>query len=188
MTRPPSSAARTKMLKAALELVLEHGVNAFSIDEVARRSGVAKTTIYRHFATKNELIVASLDGAIPIPAIPDTGSLRGDLLEFLSTVLPIFKDRTVTRLFFDIYAAAARDPELRKLQQSMMRGRALPTLTIFQRGQARGEISPNFDYPTAMEIMEGPFIIRSMFRPEALTDATLESLVERILTSLKGGL
>lgn len=161
------------------------GVPGFTIDEVARRSGVAKTTIYRHFPNRNELLIAALDGAIIIPATPDTGSLREDLLEFLASVLPIFADCAVRAVMFDIWSAATRDPELDRLQRSMMSGRAGPTQTIFDRGQARGEISPDLDYATAVEIIEGPFIVRSLARPEALYDIDLEPLVDRMLTLLK---
>ena len=185
MARPHSKAAQAKMLAAATELVLAAGVRGFNIDEVARRSGVAKTTIYRHFPNPNELLVAALDGAIAVPPTPNTGSLRGDLLEFLASVLPIFANPTVRALSFEIFAAAIRDPELRHLYASMMRGREGPTKTIFDRGQSRGEISPDLDYRSALEIIEGPFIIRSLVRPEALHDIDLESLVDRILKLLK---
>lgn len=102
MARPHSKAAQAKMLGAAIELVQAAGVRGFNIDEVARRSGVAKTTIYRHFPNPNELLVAALDGAITVPPTPNTGSLRGDLLEFLASVLPIFTNPTVRALSFEI--------------------------------------------------------------------------------------
>lgn len=184
MARHHSAVAQAKMLGAASELVLAVGVRGFNIDEVARRSGVAKTTIYRHFPNPNELLVAALDGAIAVPPTPNTGSLRGDLLEFLASVLPIFANPTVRALSFEIFAAAIRDPELRHLHHSMLRGREGPTKTIFDRGQARGEISPDLDYNSAFEIIEGPFIIRSLVRPETLNDIDLESLVDRILILL----
>ncbi len=61
------------MLQHTLAIVVEVGVHGFTIDELARRSGVAKTTIYRHFPTRNELLIAALDGNITIPETPDTG-------------------------------------------------------------------------------------------------------------------
>lgn len=172
------------MLRVAVELVREVGVSGFNIDEVARRSGVAKTTIYRHFPTKNQLLVAALDGSMTVPSTPDTGSLRNDLLEFLAEVRPVFADVSVRTVFFDIYAAAARDPELRELQRSMLHARAAPTRAIFEHAQARGEISPDLDYASAVEIMEGTFILRSMLRPDSLADLDLDRLVDRIIKQL----
>ena len=113
MARSLSEAARAKMLGAAADLVLDAGVDGFSVDEVARRSGVAKTTIYRHFPSAKELLVAALDRIMTAPPTPDTGSLREDLLEYLASVRPTFADVALRNLFFEIYSASARDPELR---------------------------------------------------------------------------
>ncbi len=184
MARPRSEAARANMLGAATELVLTEGVRGFTIDEVSRRSGVAKTTIYRHFPTKNELLIAAIDGATAVPSTPDTGSFRGDLLEFFASVLPIFADTKLRAASLDIFAAAARDPDLRRAHRSMVRGRMGPLKTIFDRGQARGEISSDLDYPTAFDFIEGPFIVRSLIRPESIDDIDLEATVDRIIVVL----
>lgn len=184
MARTLSDAARSKMLDTAAELVQERGVDRFSVDEVARRSGVAKTTIYRHFASAKELLVAALDRAMAAPRTPDTGSLRGDLLQYLADVRPTFADVSLRNLFFEIYTAGARDPELRELQRALMRRRVGPTMAIFESARARGELPPDLDYATMAEIVQGPFIVRSMFRPETLADVDLGAWADRILDEL----
>ena len=97
----------------------------------------------------------------------------------------MFADPALRGLSFDIYAAAARDPELRRLLQSMMARRAGPAVRIFERGRSRGEISADLDYATALEIIEGPLIVRSIIRPELLDGIDLEALVDRMLTLLE---
>jgi AcrR family transcriptional regulator len=174
------------MLGAAAEVVLDSGVHGFSIDEVARRSGVAKTTIYRHFPGPKELLVAALDRIMTPPPTPDTGSLRGDLVEYLASVRPTFADAALRTVFFEVYAAAARDPHLAALHRSLMRARSGPTRAIYDHALARGEIAPDIDYPTMLEIVQGPLILRSMFRPRALGDGDLAALVDRMLTALAG--
>lgn len=185
MPRPPSTEARDKMLRASAELLMDEGVLGFTVDEVSRRSGVAKTTIYRHFPTRNELLVAAVDGAIDVPETPDTGNLRDDVAAFLRSVRPIFADTSIRTLFFDLWSAGARDPELQRLQQAMMAERAGPTMTIYRRGLERGEISPDIDYPSALEVIEGPFIVRSLTRPEALADLDIDDLADRIAQRLR---
>jgi AcrR family transcriptional regulator len=172
------------MLGAATDLVLDAGVGGFSVDEVARRSGVAKTTIYRHFQSVKELLVATLDRVMTAPPTPDTGSLRADLLEYLASVRPTFADARVRTLFFEIYSAAARDPELRELHQSLMLRRAGPTTAIFDHARSRGELAPDIDYATMLEIVQGPFVMRSLTRPETLAGVDLEALADRMLTVL----
>ena len=169
------------MLDAATELALDVGVRAFTVDELARRSGVAKTTIYRHFPSKNELIITALDGVTPVPEVPDTGNLHDDLVLFLGNVLPIFSSPKLRALFLDIFAAATFDEELASLQASMMSGRGAALITIIDRGRERGEIPAGIDDDTAFELIEGPLIIRALANPAQLDDLDLDGLVETII-------
>ena len=71
MARTPSLEARQKVLVAAQEVVRDAGIDGFTVDEVAHRSGVAKTTIYRHFHNAHHLVVAALDCMItPMATMP----------------------------------------------------------------------------------------------------------------------
>ncbi|CAN5595083.1 hypothetical protein BH18ACT1_BH18ACT1_00180 [soil metagenome] len=72
------------------------------------------------------------------PTAPDTGSLRGDLLDYLESVRPHFADRRLRTLFFELFIAADRDPELRRLSDELLRARAAPTSAIFDNARARG--------------------------------------------------
>lgn len=169
------------MLDAATELALDVGVRAFTVDELARRSGVAKTTIYRHFPSKNELIVTALDGVTPVPEVPDTGNLHDDLVVFLTNVLPIFASAKLRALFLDIFAAATFDEELAALQASMMSGRATALMTIVQHARDRDEIPNDLDDETAFELIEGPLIVRSLSQPAQLDGLDIEQLVATII-------
>ena len=79
MARPRSEEARRKALAAATDLIVERGVGNLTIEEVAARSGVAKTTIYRHWPERGALILDTARVSFEHVATPDTGSLRGDL-------------------------------------------------------------------------------------------------------------
>jgi AcrR family transcriptional regulator len=184
MTRPRSEAARVKVLDAAADIVLNVGVPGFTIDEVARRSGVAKTTIYRHFSSGNELLIAALDQTIAPFATPDTGSFRGDLVTFLRATMPIFSDPLVRSVMLDILAAAARDDELRHIHTAMVVERMTPMRTIFERAQKRGEVSKTLDFDIAFDFIEGPFIARWLMRPEMLKDIDIETAVDRVVACL----
>jgi AcrR family transcriptional regulator len=184
VARTLSESAREKMLGAATEVVLDMGVARFSIDEVARRSGVAKTTIYRHFPNAKVLLVAALDRVMQAPPTPDTGSLRGDLREYLEAVLPGFADQALRTLFFEVLTASTRDPELAKLRRALLAGRTGPTRAIYDNARARGELAPDIDYATMLDIVQGPFVVRSISRPETLADVDVEALAERMLVTL----
>ena len=82
MARPRSDEARRKALDAARELILDKGVVNLTIEDVAAVSGVAKTTIYRHWPERTALIVDTVNAMFEHLRTPDTGSLRGDLEAF----------------------------------------------------------------------------------------------------------
>src|SRR5688572_6701128 len=78
--RPRSAEADESILRAAAELLGEHGYGALTIEAVAQRSGVAKTTIYRRWSDRPELVLATMAHLTATIVPPDNGSLRADLL------------------------------------------------------------------------------------------------------------
>lgn len=185
MARPRSEEAREKMLRATAEIAFTEGVNAVTFDEVARRSGVAKTTAYRHFDSKNDLLVHALDQATALPALPDTGTLRQDLIDFFGEIMPIFDDLELRAASLDLMAAAARDPELAALHRANVAARITPMLTIFQRAQQRGELPDDLSYTDAFDFLEGPFMVRTLLYPEKVKDIDIERTVDRIIAALR---
>src|SRR5919106_1913946 len=86
VARPRSEEARRKAIAAATDLIVERGVANLSIEEVAARSGVAKTTIYRHWPERASLIIDTARATFEHVVTPDTGTLRGDLEAYFDTV------------------------------------------------------------------------------------------------------
>src|SRR5579864_1215897 len=71
--------SKDAVLKTTNELMSEEGIGGVSIDEVSRRSGVSKTTIYRHWPSRSALLMDACSKIGPAPVIPDTGTLEGDV-------------------------------------------------------------------------------------------------------------
>src|SRR5215813_12852181 len=86
MARTRSASAHRKFLDAALELIAERGVDATSMDAIARRSGVSKATIYKHWADKDALMLEMLAFAHGLQNRPsfDSGDIRADMIAVLS--------------------------------------------------------------------------------------------------------
>ncbi len=185
MARPLSTAARTKMIEAATDVLLERGFNGVTIDEVALRSGVAKTTIYRHFPDTRTLLLTAIDATITFAEAPDTGTLRGDLAEFLRRILPNFADHRARAANYELLAARLRDPELAARDRSLTENHRSAIPLLLQRWQARGEVSPDIDVLTAFEIIDGPFALRSIIAPESLATIDIDALVERMVLQLQ---
>ena len=79
MARPRSEAAHQAALDAAVEVLLDNGVEGLTLEEVACRSGVARSTLYRHFGSKEALLVKAAACCVIEHPTPDTGSLDKDL-------------------------------------------------------------------------------------------------------------
>ena len=84
MARPRSEEAHRAVLDATVELLVEVGVEGTTLEEVAARSGVAKSTVYRHFGTREGLLASAAHRCAGSLVTPDTGSLEGDLRELFA--------------------------------------------------------------------------------------------------------
>jgi len=184
MARPLSEAARAKMLTAAQEIIVTEGMNACTVDEVARRSGVAKTTIYRHFADANDLSMAAVDAMVDHVATPDHGSLRADLREIVYAFRRVVSHDTFKRLFAEMLARSVRDPEFAKIYDEAQEMRHAPLRIAIQRGMARGEVDPDIDLETAMYFVQGPFVSKRLIESAELTEDEIEVFLDLIVKAL----
>ena len=159
MPRPLSEQARAKAMEAATSLLAEDGIDGFSVDAVARRSGVAKSTLYRHWHSANDLLVNALDCHVEQIPSPDTGSLQGDLELLFETIRTVVKPEENRHLLLDTLAAGARDPELARIEQAMFHERMRPLRQVVERAIDRGEIPP-IDTELAALFLHGPVMAR----------------------------
>jgi AcrR family transcriptional regulator len=181
-----SETARRKVLDAAVSLLHDAGIPAFTVEAVAKRSGVAKTTIYRHWPSSNRLLIDTIDCIIePFPT-PNTGSLRDDLRLLYSMTVPASADEIADkgRLMFGLLHAAADDPDLQSALEDLFRERTGPIRTIVQLAQARGELPDDLDIELAVDMVEGPIIFRYLVRRQPVDQHDFEGLLDRIAVGL----
>ena len=182
MARPRSEEARQAALSATVDLMLEAGVESVTFEDVAARSGVAKTTLYRHFGTKQSLVVEAAGSCFVPLTTPDTGDLLQDLTILFAAGRGSATHRQLTELFPMLIAAGDRDPELRALLRRQHEERRRPTRTVLQLAQLRGEISRDLDLEVAVSMILGPFTIRKMIEREEVT----EEFADRVLAEVVG--
>jgi len=178
MARPLSEQARSKILNAAGHLLFDVGVFGFTVDAVAVRSGVAKSTIYRHFATSEQLMLQGLDSVVESFPTPNTGSLDGDLSAYCAIVSKVTCDPRVRVLMLEIVAAAAKSSELAKAKSALLAERMGPVVTMVQLAMARGEIDSAYDPTELAELVEAPFLAHIILHPgEPPTQQELDHMV-----------
>lgn len=184
MARPRSEEAQQKVLAAAVDLVAEGGVAGFTVDAVAKASGVAKTTIYRRWKSGDELLMEALECSIEHLATPNNGSLRADLIEMYTAVMTMFAQPHVFRTMLSALSRAASDPEFHRLTRDFEKERHQPLRTILQLAQSRGEIAADADIELMMEFVEGPMMVRKIMKMSSFEPGELEQLVDMVVAGL----
>ena len=183
MSRPRSAESHAAILQAALELVVEDGLRGTTIEGIAARAGVGKTTIYRRWRTKEELFMEALQAiAFALPD-PDTGSLRGDVEAIIAFNLE-HATRNAALLMPRLMVEAADDPDLfAVMQQVLVEPRREVLRTILRRAVERGEMREDVDPEVAIDLLIGPFIYAVL-----VTGADLQAVAERLQPVLNAAL
>ncbi len=180
MARPRSERARQEALEAATGVVLDLGVGGFTIDEVVRRSGVAKTTIYRHWGSGQNLLFDAVDQLIVPEPEPNTGSFDGDLQEMAEFVLAIPDELRIRsrRIFAGLLEGSIDDPTIDELFARLREGRRGQVAGILVRAAKRGEIDQRYskspDLDIAVDIVVGPFFSRVLISDDVVTEREVE--------------
>jgi AcrR family transcriptional regulator len=173
--------SRDRVLTTAFEILGQSGIGGFSVDEVARRSGVAKTTIYRHWASREALV---LDAASRISAeqdVPDSGSLEGDLVAILVNLGHLLSTARWSSVVPSIVDVAERDPEFAAVHGTIQRGHAAPVRMVLERAVERGELSESTDVSTMVSGLVGPLYYRRWFSREPIDDGFVVRITRGVL-------
>ena len=176
---------RTKahVLAVAGELLAEEGREGFSIDAIGRRSGVARTTIYRHWPELGDLLYDTIRSMADPVAAPDTGSVRDDLVVLYAGLTAGFETSCVGRAMPVLIDLCRRDPALRPLHRAFIAERRQPALDAIRRGVARGELPDDTDPDLLVDRIAGPVFYRYLVVQEPYGAADVERLVDDVLAT-----
>jgi AcrR family transcriptional regulator len=176
-----------QVLSATLEVFCEQGYAGLSVEAVAARAGVNKTTIYRRWPAKVDLVGAALVALRDEdPAPPDTGSLNEDL--FL--VLRHWSEQMATprrRAIMQAFLLGMTDPDMQALTRRVREERpAIPHL-IFERAFKRRELPKGSDTQLIAAALLGPLHNRAYWKREAIEDGFIRSLVNLVVAGALAG-
>ena len=187
--RPRSTEADAAIVAATLDLFAELGFDGMSIEAVAARAGVGKTTIYRRWPSKQDLVVDAMDSLAAEVADPDTGTTRTDLIALLGHALRLITSTkagdALPRMAAEI---ATSSPLGRRYVETVLNPRRALVATIIERGIRRGELRADLDARLAVDSVMGPVILRKLMGelqvppedfPERLVDSVLQGMLPR---------
>jgi AcrR family transcriptional regulator len=185
--RPRSQEADRAILAATLELLTERGVAAVSIEEIAARAGVGKATIYRRWPSKGLLALdAFVTSFREQQPLPDTGTLRGDLVAALRAWVRAVTETAMGPMLTGLIAEAQHDPELR----AAWRDRVLEPLRsqrriMLERAMARGEIPPSVDQEVVLDLLFGSAQNRLLLGHLPMSEEFIREVVDVILDGIQ---
>jgi AcrR family transcriptional regulator len=171
------------VLEAAVQLLVERGFSATTIEAISARSGVAKTTIYRHWPDKDAVLRSAVASIGPAATAPDTGSLRGDLTAFLEQLTDILSARPTSALVPSLIEAAERDTAIEELLAEFTATRRRPLHDAVARAKQRGELDQAVDPEELAEALLGPLFYRRLLSRRPIAGQAWARLVDTVLAN-----
>src|SRR6185295_10018783 len=173
---------RKAICNAVFGLLAEVGYDRMTMDLVADRAHASKATIYRSWHDKPQMVVeAILERFDGVPEIPDTGSLRGDLLAVLGTACTAVNSAEGD-VISGLMTATGRNPQLAcALKESLVDAKKPVHQAVVERAVARGEISADTDPALLHEVLHAIVLSRKLWENEPLTDEWARHVTDDIL-------
>ncbi|MFD8301399.1 TetR/AcrR family transcriptional regulator [Streptomyces sp. NPDC059690] len=190
--RPRSAAADAAILAATREALVELGWSKLTLGDVATRAGVAKTTLYRRWAGKNELVVDAVAELFDELRLPDLGSLAADIEGVVLQFAAILARPEAACGLMAVVAESTRDDALRaRIRTSIVEPQKRLVLQGRERAQQRGELPPEPDPAEAartvdliFDVVAGAVVHRTLVSAEAADEEWVRGFTRILLVGL----
>lgn len=184
--RPRDARVDGQIVAAALEVLADEGFDGFSVEEVVVRSGVAKTTIYRRYPSREDLIRGSLERLNDdLASRTEAGTTRERLVHILDGIRQA-RGTIRGRVLMRAAAEGVSDPDLAALvHERVLEPRREALRQVLRDGMARGDIRAGIDLDAAVPLLVGPMLHMSMWRMcPGISDIRIETVVDLILEGM----
>ncbi|MEH2370657.1 TetR/AcrR family transcriptional regulator [Nostoc sp.] len=184
--RPRSIHADQAILQATLDLLAEVGYESMSIEAIASRAGVGKTTIYRRYTSKEELVADAIESLRDDLAIPDTDSFWGDMDILIKNAAKKIDSPLGRQTLALIVSTASSNPQFAEVywtKYTKLRREAFSK--ILERAKSRGEIHKDADVDLIIDLVSGSLYYALIFKP---TTEPVEAYMRRTMNLLLKGI
>jgi AcrR family transcriptional regulator len=177
----PWSPRESELLAVTLRLLQEHGYERLTIDAVAGAAHASKATVYRRWPSKADLVLAAfIDGVRQAAVTPDTGTLRGDLMQIGEKICQQGRQHAST--IRAVLVEVSRHPALNDaLQRQFLDQREASIRGVLQRAVDRGEITAEAVTDDLWDLLPGYLIFRSIISGRPPTGETVRALVDEVI-------
>ena len=182
-TRPRVEGERElEIFEATLRVLDEVGYDLLTMDAVASRAKASKATLYRRWKGKPELVVAAIMAHKGESLVPDTGSLRGDLMEAYCGGTGGLNDPLARSVLSAVVIAMGRDPEFAEVyRRDFIAPKIAVSRAIYDRARARGEVHPDVDLSVLAPSLAGIVLHRAFLLGEEITPELIARILDEVI-------
>jgi AcrR family transcriptional regulator len=179
--RPRDAAADARILAATFGQLVNAGYGGLSIEAVAAEAGVAKTTVYRRYPTKRELVLAALNREVPFAPPPPDVPAREGLELFVRVAIRMLIESGAVRVLASLLVEDQREPGiLDAFRANLLEPRRAQVVAMLREGVERGEIRPDVDPYVVTEMVAGAIFGHHVVLGLPTTEAWIQSLVDHV--------
>lgn len=194
-TDPRITRSRARIIDAARELLVEHGPRGVTVDAVSERSGVAKSTMYRHFASRTELMAELVRSCMPQLSVPDAGAgFEACLRAHVDDVVDALADDSYALTIGALVTLRRQMPELEAAIDTERSNKMAVLDQIIELGRAEAVLDDSIDAERLTSLVLGPLVFDATFTRSPLTSAAEHlvhmrelaiDVVDRFMASLR---
>jgi AcrR family transcriptional regulator len=178
---PRIERSRRVILEAALEELGVVGYGALTIESVAARAGVGKSTIYRHWKGKLALVEDAFRTLKAQALMPDAGTLRERVIAFLEQIAGLVVESTYSACMPALIEAAERDPQVRQFHCAFSTERLAVLVDVLREAIAAGELPAGTQPELLADALMGPIVMRRLMFYEPFDPKLVPALVDQVL-------
>jgi len=178
---PRIERSRRVILEAVLDELGEVGYGALTIEAVAARAGVGKSTIYRHWSGKLALVEDAFRTLKAQAVIPDTGPIRDRIIAFLEQLATLVEESTYSACMPALIDAAERDPQVRAFHCEFSEEKRAVLVGVLRDAVTNGELPADTDADLLADALVGPIVLRRLMSYEPFDPKQVPALVDQVL-------
>jgi AcrR family transcriptional regulator len=183
--RPRDPDVNRRILEATVELLAAVGLEALTIEGIAARAGVAKTTIYRRWSSKKALLLAALEVLSGAIVVPDRGNVEADLKAYAQGIIERLYDTATGLSLLMLVSETATNPALASGFRAFISRRHEDAKQMLVRGIARGEVREDVDIDAVLDLLSGSIIYRVYISHGPVTSSLVDDVVGLMMRGIR---
>lgn len=178
---PRVAQTRRAVYAATLQVIAESGVQAATVERIADRAGVSRSTVYRRWPSLPHLYYEAFGTLARRTSQPVRGHTPVELLRYLQDYADRLNDDTYCSVLVALLDAAWRDPELAEVRGRLFDERSSRAAAVIDAGVAAGGLRPDLDRRQAMDAIVAPFLYRRIVEQQRISRADVRRLRDDVL-------